>query len=313
MDFSPRIQRLVAQIQATQLKAESSVVQLAADVRQILLATTVDIEQRWVFLTPEDRIEALTDLIALTVIYNRAFSESVLADDLSVLALSKAATEGLTSADQSSWAYDKPVSDTATPLDAFSRTLVYQRLVEDPLPLDDLLTLVVQFTRGFSESALLADVPTWAYDRPVLDQATATDVVGLATSLPFVEQVGILADVSVVEPQLARTESLSATDDSAKALSPAYEETLSQADAATLDFATQIQELVAAAEDFARTVDFARSVTETAPVADAPAKTFTTAFFDIGGPYAEVNYFADDYVEVGTGPAVYDTFSYTLA
>jgi len=59
------------------MDGDVAVTQLAAEVRQVLLATTVDIEQRWQFLTPQDRVAAVSDVVFVAVLYNRLFADGV--------------------------------------------------------------------------------------------------------------------------------------------------------------------------------------------------------------------------------------------
>ena len=238
------------------MDAKVSAVLLAAKVSAVLLAATVDLSQRWQFLTPEDRVDAVTDLITLLYVYNRAFTDEATTSETLAQTVGKALSDQSYLVDQAALAVGLQTDAVLAAIDDYFRTVAYARTYVDNI-------------------------------------------------LP--------ADAAAIEPQLARTESLSTTDAAAKSVSPGYAETCNPTDAAALSFAAQIQELVASVESFARTVDFARSVAESTPIADAPAKTFTTAFSDVGDLYAAVGYFADDYVVAGTGPAVYDTFSYTLA
>ena len=351
MDFSPRIQRLIAQIEAIQLKADCSVTQLVAEVRQILLAATVDIEQRWQFMGPEDRVSAITDVITVIRIYTRAFSDEATTTETLAQSVGKALSDQSYPVDQAALATGLQADDVFSVGDTYARAVDYARSPEDVVEMADFIETMLTIIRGYTDTAALSDAATktpekvfadlgglyveagyfaddywqaggpspydafaYAADYVLTDTAALTDL--LASAMSYARAYAdnaLLADATSLEPQLTRTESLTATDDATKALSPVYAETLTSADAAALDFATQIQELVAAAEDFAKTVDFARSITETAPTTDAPIKTCTKAVSDIGGLYAVLGYFADDYVQVGTGPAVYDTFTYTLA
>lgn len=258
MDFSPRVQRLIAEIRAVQLKAECSATQLAADVRQILLAATVDIEQRWAFLSMEDRVSAITDVVTVIRIYNRVFADDASMADVATRLTSKFLTEVVPPADAASLQVSALIEEVCPPNDAFSRTVGYARSQDDSIGVFDALETFLTLIRGYADDVASFDATHWGLERLHVEDVTA-------------------------------------------------------AEEAVLDFSTQIQELVAAAEDFARTVSFARTATEAVAATDAPAKTFTTSFSDTGGLYAVLNYFADDYVEEGTGPAVYDTFSYTLA
>ena len=201
------------------MDAKVSAVLLAAKVSAVLLAATVDLSQRWQFLTPEDRVDAVTDLITLLYIYNRAFTDEATTSETLAQTVGKALSDQSYLVDQAALAVGLQTDAVLAAIDDYSRTVAYARTYVD-------------------------------------------------NTLP--------ADAAAIEPQLARTESLSTTDAAAKSVSPGYAETCNPTDAA--------------------------------------AKTFTTAFSDVvGGLYAAVGYFADDYVVAGTGPAVYDTFSYTLA
>ncbi len=332
------------------MDARVSVTRLMADVRQRLLAALMDIEQRWQLLTPEDRVDALTDLIALSLIYNRAFSDEATTTETLAQSVGKALSDQSYPVDQAALATGLQADDVFSVGDTYARAVDYARSPEDFVEMADVIETLLTIIRGYTDTAALSDAAAktpekvfadlgglyveagyfaddyWQADGVTPGDAfaltaikSAAETLTLADLLAYAMEYArtyadsaLLADATSLEPQLTRTESLTATDDATKALSPVYEETLTSADAAALDFATQIQELVAAAEDFAKTVDFARSVTETASATDAPTKTFTTAFSDIGGLYAAVGYFADDYVQVGTGPAVYDTFTFTL-
>lgn len=351
MDSSSRIQRLIAQIEAVQLKADCSATQLAAEVRQILLAATVDIEQRWQFLTPEDQVDALTDLITLTLVYNRAFGDEVAPTEVLTQAVGKTLSEQSSPVDQATLATGLQADDVATAVDDYARVVDYARSPEHGVEMIDAIETLLTLIRDYADTAAISDVAAkapekvfadlgglyveagyfaddywqaagatpydvfaYAADYGLTDTAALTDLLAIVTSYAraYADST-LLADATSLEPQLTRTESLVTADDATKSLALAYEESLSATDVAALDFVTQIQELVSAAEDFARTVDFVRATAEVATATDVSAKTFTTAFSDIGGMYANLGYFADDYVAVGTGPAVYDTFSYTLA
>ena len=351
MDFSPRTQRLIAEIKAVQLKADCSATQLAADVRQILLAATVDIEQRWQFLTPEDQVDALTDLITLTLVYNRAFGDEVSPTEVLTQAVGKTLSEQSSPVDQATLATGLQADDVATAVDVYARVVDYARSPEHGVEMIDAIETLLTLIRDYADTAAISDVAAkapekvfddlggryvevgyfaddywqaegpspydvfaYAADYMLTDTAALTDL--LASAMSYARAYAdstLLADATSLEPQLTRTESLVTADDATKSLALAYEESLSATDVAALDFVTQIQELVSAAEDFARTVDFVRATAEAATATDAFAKTFATAFSDVGGLYAVLGYFADDYVVAPTGPTVYDTFSYTLA
>lgn len=350
MDSTPLVTRLTALIEATRLKADASVTQLAADVRQVLLATTVDIEQRWVFLTPEDRVDALTDLIALVMIYNRAFSDGADLLDALSYAVNKALTDTASAQDQAALAMASLLEDVASLNDTFSRSCQFARTAEDAVGTMDTLTTFLTLIRAYADSFAVNDAPAkeagkvfeelgglyteagyfaddyWQAEGPSpFDQATLA-LSTVATDTALLEDVLQAAvsfarayaefttttDASTLSSTLAKADTATPSDSTTYALDAAYADTAAIAEQAALDFATQMQELVAAAEGFARTVDFARSATESVTPSDTPAKTFTTSFADIGGLYAAVEYFADDYVEEGTGPAVYDSFTYAL-
>ena len=331
------------------MDARVSVTRLVADVRQRLLAALMDIEQRWKFLTPEDRVDALTDLIALTISYIRAFSDAVTPTDVLAQAVDKGLSDLAPMTDLITQLTEKQTSDTLAAIDAFSRTVVYDRSLEDATGADDAFDRLLAVIREYADTVDLSDETSkaplkvftdlsgpyveegyfaddyWQSAGPVIYDATllapSKQVLELAPLTDFLTLVAayirnyadsaLLEDAASLELQLPRTESLTATDDASKALSPVYEETLTSADAAALDFTAQLQELVAAAEGFA--VDFDRLVAETASATDDPAKTFAAAFFEFGAPYAADGYFADVYVAPPTGPAVSDTFTFTLA
>ena len=332
------------------MDARVSVTRLMADARQRLLAALMDVEQRWKFLTPEDRVDALTDLIALAISYIRAFSDAVTPTDVLAQAVAKGLSDLAPVTDLIARVTEKQTSDTLAAIDAFSRTVVYDRSLEDATGADDIFDRLLAVIREYADTVDLSDATSkaplkvfedlsgpyveagyfaddyWQSAGPVVYDATllapSKQVLELASLTDFLTLVAAyirnyadsvpLTDALSLEHQIPRTETLSATDTPTKVLSPAYGESLSVADSATLDFTTQIQELVASAENFARSVDFTRSVTETASATDAPAKTFAAAFFEFGAPYAAAGYFADDYVAPPTGPAVHDTFTYTL-
>jgi len=351
MDSSSRIQRLIAQIEAVQLKADCSAAQLAAEVRQILLAATVDIEQRWQFLTPEDQVDALTDLITLTLVYNRAFGDEVSPTEVLTQAVGKTLSEQSSPVDQATLATGLQADDVATAVDVYARVVDYARSPEHGVEMIDAIETLLTLIRDYADTAAISDVAakapekvfadlgglyveagyfaddywqaagvspydTFAYsaDYALADIAALTDL--LASAMSYVRAYvdsAVLTEATALDTQLDRTDSLATLDDTKLAIGLDCVETAVAVDEATLEFAAQVQELVAAAEDFARTVDFVRATAEVATATDVSAKTFTTAFSDIGGLYANLGYFADDYVAVGTGPAIYDTFSYTLA
>ena len=350
MDSTPLVTRLTALIEATRLKADASVTQLAADVRQVLLATTVDIEQRWVFLTPEDRVDALTDLIALVMIYNRAFSDTAFAADLANLSTDKFLTEIAALDDAASLQVAPLIEDVCSSDDVFARIVEYTRDPEDSVEMIDAIETLLTLVRVYSDSFAVNDAPAkeagkvfeelgglyveagyfaddyWQAGGPSLFDFATLALSTVATDTALLEDVLQAAvsfvrayaefttttDASTLSSTLAKADTATPSDSTTYALDAAYADTAAIAEQAALDFATQMQELVAAAEGFARAVDFARSATESVTPSDTPAKTFTTSFADIGGLYAAVEYFADDYVEEGTGPAVYDSFTYAL-
>lgn len=351
MDFSPRVQKLIAEIRAVQLKAECSATQLAADVRQILLATTVDIEQRWQWLSPEDQVEALTDLITLVVIFNRGFAESATVADATANATGKALSEILGSEDQANLTVDLNPDDVVGMLDTLSRVMDYRPAFDDSFGMVDALEAFLLIVRQYADSVAPYDVPAKAADKfiedlgglyvetgyfaddywqagaPVvmdtfsgqvgktlIDSASLADALSAVTA--FVRALSDTAaplDAAVMESQLGKADIAATTDATVLGFEALNTDTVAPIDAAALDFAAQVQDLVATAEDFARTVSFVRTATEAVTATDTQAKAFTASFSDIGGLYANLGYFADDYVAAGAGPAVYDTFSYTLA
>lgn len=232
----------------------SVVIRLAAEVRQILLATTVEVERRWQWLSPEERVSAVTDLVAVTLVYNRLFDDAAGSTDLLQQAVGKSLADTTSVADTPALAPEKGAADTFT--------------------LSDALTTVWDAFATLAEAPSISEAPALAFAQWRQDTALTQDALALASAA-------------------AKSDSTTTTD------------------AAAIAFTALVQELVSSADalSFAAT----KAVAETAVATDAPAKAFTATFLELGGIYSAVDYFADDYVEAGTGPAVYDTFSYTLA
>jgi len=150
-------------------------------------------------------------------------------------------------------------------------------LTEDVVSLSDAVSRLVDYVRAQEDSVEVYDAV----------EVYLTLIRDFSESVPVAEQVTMDAEL-------------------------AYDDTATTSDAAAKDFLTQVQELVATAEEFALTVDFARTVAETTAATDVPAKTLAMPFADVGGSYVVNGYWEPGYTEEGTGPAVYDTFSYTL-
>jgi hypothetical protein len=350
MDFDPLVKRLQAQLEAVQLQGDVSVTQLAAEVRQVLLATTVDIEQRWQFLNPEDRVAAVSDVVFVNLIYNRLFAESVGPIEALSATFGKALTEAAVAADQAALDVGLLAEEVASAVDALSYLMDYVRATEDAVEMVDVVDVLLTLLRDFSDTTRLSDTIDKQPTKPFEDlgglyveagyfaddywQAggpTLEDTLGLLVGKPFADAEGatdaflavaafvrsLLESVAATDTlalavELGQTDTATLTDQTLWSAGTRYEDSTAATDSAALDFVARMQDLVATAEDFARTVAFARSPTDSATATDSPAKTPTKAIADIGGLYATLGYFADDYVVVGTGPAVYDTFSYTL-
>lgn len=234
----------------------ASVTRLAAEVRQILLATTMDVEQRWPWLDAEDRVDAISDLVSLVLAYQRAFTETADLNDAPAWELGKPAADTLSLTDNALRDLTKALSDSTNLSDALSVAMTFFRDFADVAVLEDTFSTLTQFVRSFEDSPVPWDAAAIETGKPLTDTA-------------------------------------------------------STADAAARDFATQVQELVTQAETFAKT--FRPTVADSATATDATTSSMAMAFLDTGEPYAETNYFADDYVEVGSGPKVTDSFAYILA
>lgn len=327
------------------------VTRLAADVAQTLLATTVDIEQRWQFLTPADRVNALADLIAVTLVYNRAITDNASLDDLTQFTTGKSLADIAAIADMPSLDVGLLEAESVALSDVATWAVDYARSLEDGAGISDALEMALTFVRSFVDTFAVQDAISqeatkafddigglyaeagyfaddyWQAGGPTLFDAAIADVGKLlAESLTFADLLEAVAeysrafadaastnDDSTLQPHLVRAEAVPLAEQTTLDIAAIYADTATPSDIAALSFVTQMQELASVAEDFARTVNYARTHTDTAALSDLPAKTFTTAFSELGLLYAQLGYFADDYVAAPTGPSVYDSFSYTLA
>lgn len=276
------------------MEARIEVSQLAADVQQRLLAAAVDVEQRWQFLSAADRVEALTDLIAVAMSYQRAMADSATATELAALAVSKGASDAC------------PVNDQAA-LNAVTSC-------GDAVALGDALASLCDFSRSFGDSAGVTDAleTLLTLARSYSDELAVYDAVAKGVG-KFAEDSG--------EPYV---EADYFADDYWQAGGPTLRDALAcdvgkpatdavvMGDALARAFMAQTLSLVVTAEYLACTVDFTRAFTDAAGLIDAHAKTVTCGYSEVGWLYATADYFADDYVEAGTGPAVYDLFTFTL-
>ena len=159
-------------------------------------------------MSPEDRVDAITDFITVTKIYNRAIAD------------------GTTITDAAAYLAEKSVSESLAPNDTV--VLAIAPFIEETCPLGELFEKVCEYARGLDDSVAMIDALETAL-AIVRDYADATPVV----------------------------------DASTWALDTLYADSAQVTDTAVMAFAAQIQELVSAAEEFARTVDFVRAAVDT--------------------------------------------------
>jgi len=119
------------------MDGDVAVTQLAAEVRQVLLATTVDIEQRWQFLTPQDRVAAVSDVVFVAVLYNRLFADGVGALDALSSTFGKNLEDAATTADEAVLGIGLLTEDVVSLSDAVSRLVDYVRAQEDSVEVYD--------------------------------------------------------------------------------------------------------------------------------------------------------------------------------
>lgn len=325
----------------------SVVIRLAAEVRQILLATTVEVERRWQWLSLEERVSAVTDLVAVTLVYNRLFDDAAGSTDLLQQAVGKSLADTTSVADTPALAPEKGAADTFTLSDALTTVWdAFATLAEAPSISE---APALAFAQWRQDTALTQDATSlepgkffvddgedyvapgyfaddyWAYTGPkVSDNAYLTPGLGRAEVLPVTDLLtsirdfvrgfvddAVMADAPTLSMDSQVADAVAPQDALALASAAAKSDSATTTDAAAIAFTALVQELVSSAD----ALSFAaiKAVAETAVATDAPAKAFTATFLEVGGIYSAVDYFADDYVEAGTGPAVYDTFSYTLA
>lgn len=327
-----------------------TVTRFGATVEQTLLAATLDLEQRWEFLTPEDRVEALTDLIALTLIYIRAFSDGVASGDHSTLAFTKGASDAVALAESAVRDVSKHLTDAATLADSLNRIVDYTREYAEDTQVSDLMDSLVSWVRGFADTVESGDSTSlepgkyfydsgelyaesgyfaddyWAYTGPRMsDASTWSFAANRSETVPLIESFSSVRSFTRLFDELptileqfalnvvtARADTFTPSDSSSLVNTLGKTESVVAADdLALLDFSRRVEEWVSTPDVFSG--QLTKPVTDSALATDAPYKTFSALFMDIGGLYSEASYFADDYVAPGTGPVVSDSFSYTLA